>query len=299
MRRGLLGVMVFLIVMFSVASSSFVNAATNNCNLSVQMLNQDPYPAIPGNYAKVVFKVDGLSDSSCGEFSAQLLPDFPISFDTNSSSMVSVDSGFYAHDYSNSLIIPFKVKVSNDALDGDNLIRLKYGFNIQGSSATYVTNNFNLAVNNTQTDFDVIITGYSYSTGVMTFDILNKGKSNAQALTLSIPQQNGLTVVGPSENVVGSLNSNDDTTVNFNVVPSGSTIKVNLEYNDLNGNRRSVEKDVAFDSRAYESTRSSSSGLTTAGYLLLITWILIVVYFVYRYFSNKRKRKAEQARRFR
>ena len=30
------------------------------CDLKVSMINQDPYPAIPGEYVKIVFQVEGV-----------------------------------------------------------------------------------------------------------------------------------------------------------------------------------------------------------------------------------------------
>jgi len=46
-------------------SVSFATAAVE-CNLDAKMINQDPYPAVPGEYVKVVFELTGISSLDCG-----------------------------------------------------------------------------------------------------------------------------------------------------------------------------------------------------------------------------------------
>lgn len=298
MLIGSMKKMVFVIAIFlGVVFSTLAYASAASCNLNAQLINQDPYPANPGDYVKLVFQIGGLSDPGCGLVTVELMDNFPISFDPNASKSVSAQAGFNSQDYSSYFMVPFKVRVDKNALDGDNTIKLKYTSSADPSSV-YIVKNFNLAVNGTSTDFDVIVDSYSYATGVLTLDILNKGKNDAEALTAGIPAQVGLTFQGPNTKVIGSLNSKDDTTVSFNAVPSGNSINITLEYNDLANIRRTVQETVPFDAAAYASTKNSGTAKGASYYLLILTWLAIIVFAVYRYRSNKKKKKLEQARRF-
>jgi hypothetical protein len=55
----------------------------NGCDLTATLLNQDPYPATPDDYVKVVFKIEGLQNPNCKAVSFELMPEFPFSLDPN------------------------------------------------------------------------------------------------------------------------------------------------------------------------------------------------------------------------
>jgi len=291
MKKGVL-----MLVIAVAMLSSFVYAA--DCSLDVSMINQDPYPAVPGDYVKLVFQVNGMGDPACGVVDFQLLPGFPISFDPGTNSSIKLNSGAYAVDYSSYATVPFKVRVDKDAIDGDNTIKVAYAHNSQNGEGVYLRKDFNLAVNNSQGDFEVIVDSYSYATGQLTLGILNTGKSNARSLTVKLLDSNVL-ISGGNEKIIGDLNSNDDTTINFNAIPNGDNLKVVLSYNDINNARRSIDKDVYFSSQSFESTKNTGSGKGASYYLLILTWLVIIAVFVYKYFRNKKAKKIEQQKRFR
>lgn len=91
------------------------------------MINQDPYPAVPGDYVKLVFQVTGTSEKDCGQIFIELLEKYSISFDPGVTHIVEATGGTYARDYNSYLIAPFKVKVNEEALDGGNRIEVAYG----------------------------------------------------------------------------------------------------------------------------------------------------------------------------
>ena len=59
MVRGMIS-LVFVLVL----ALSFVSASV--CELDVTMLNQDPYPAVPGDYVEIVFQIAGIENPECG-----------------------------------------------------------------------------------------------------------------------------------------------------------------------------------------------------------------------------------------
>lgn len=284
----LLGV-TFVLVLFSSVSAL--------CNINVSLLNQDPYPAVPGDYVKLLFQVTGLNNFDCGVVKFQLFPQFPISFDPGVSPITTVNSGIYVPQYSSSVLIPYKVRIDKNALDGENQIQLGYSHSLQENFSSYVSSYFDVVVNNTETDFQVIVNSYSYSTQTLTLGIINTGKNNVQALTVSIPNDGEFNFTGSNDQIIGTLASSDDTTVTFSGVPNGNKINVILSYNDLNGFRRTLNKSVDFSKSTYLSTVSNGQSHGISYYLLILTWIALIVYFVYRYFKNKRKRKMNLIRK--
>lgn len=289
--------MLFLLVtigLFLVAG--FVSAATP-CQIDASLLSQDPYPAVPGESVKLVFQITGIENPDCGKVSFELLPNFPVSFYPGMNYVVDAVSGTYSStDYTTSIIAPFKVRIADDALPGDNKISAKIGYQGRSASYSYAIKDFNVTINETKTDFDVIVNSYSFATHTLSLGILNVGKTNAQALTVEIPQQDNVQLSGGNMKIIGSLDSNDDTTASFDALLTGNSIKVKLSYNDPAGIRRTMDKDVFFSLTSFENTKASSSK-GAYYYLFYLLVIVLIVVLIYRYFRNRRKKKLALMRR--
>lgn len=289
MKRGLL-----LTVILSFVFIFAIGSVSAKCTLTTQLLNQEPYPAVPGDYVKLVFQVSGLQNPECNSVLFQLVPNYPISFDPGASSTLTLNSGTYAGvDYSSNAVIPFKVRVDPNALDGDNPIEIRYSNSGTGDLSSAVTQQFNLAVNDSKTDFDVFVKSFDFSTNQMTLEILNIGKRDVEALTVQIPRnQQNFTVKGSNVDIVGSLDSNDYSTASFEVSPNKGNLNLTIFYNDINGVRRSVNKTVSFDPSAFTDRKTAGSSNSSTGYVVVgILLVAIVGYIFYRrHKKNKKKR---------
>ena len=74
MKKGiLLSAFAFLFVL------SFVSAA--GCDMAISLINQDPYPAIPGEYVKLVFELSGVGSPNCQGSVFEIAPEYPFSSD--------------------------------------------------------------------------------------------------------------------------------------------------------------------------------------------------------------------------
>jgi len=284
MKRGILPVALIVTLVLL----SFVSAA---CNLETSLINQEPYPAVPGDYVKLVFQVTGLQNQDCKDVTFQLVPKYPISFDPGTSSIVSVKGGTYTGvDYSPSLVVPFKVRVDPDALDGNNPIEVRYTSTMLSNSS--LVKQFNLSVNNTRTDFDVFVKDYNFATNTMTLELLNIGKNDVNALAIKIPPQENFTVKGPNMNVVGSLDSNDYTTADFEITPGTGKLDMTIYYNDAIGVRRSMNKTVYFNPARFQDRKVESSSNSAWGYIIVILIVVAVVaYILYRRHKKNKKKK--------
>ena len=267
---------IWIIPILLLSAIFLINIASAACTLQVSLLNQDPYPAVPGDYAKLVFQVQGIDNPLCEDVYFQLVQQYPISFDPNVSSEVKVRGGAYVSGYKSDLVVPFKVRVDENAIDGDNPIKtLYYNSKDAASNDSYVINQFDINIKNTKTAFEAFVKNFDFTKNTLTIQILNSGKSNIEALTVEIPEQLGVTVKGSNKNIIGSLDANEYTTVDFEVSPVESDINLNIYYTDSIGVRRTSTTQIHFDPKYFQNRKiqKSSKGIT---WFILIVMIIIV-----------------------
>lgn len=221
-------------MLFSLASS--VSAETG-CILNISMINQDPYPAIPGDYVKLVFQIDGVDNPECGEVSITLNQEFPFTLDPGVQSSYST-STFYQRDYRSILVAPFKVRVDREALDGANPIEVAVGYSKSGMK-TVLLEKFNVEIEDKRADFELYVKNYDTLTNTLTLEVLNVGKADIKSLTLKIPDQENISIKGSNTNLLGDLDSNDYTTADFEATSSGGKVNIEITYTDEINVRRS------------------------------------------------------------
>lgn len=255
------------------------------CNLETTMISQDPYPAIPGEYVKLVFEISGIQ-SDCGKVNFELLEDYPIHYDPNDSPIKSFSSGIYEKDYRSVFMANYKVRVDEDALDGDNLIRTRYKLE---NTDTYITKDFNLSVEEVRADFEVFVKDYDYSTHVITLEILNIAENDVEALTVEIPKQESIDVKGANRNIVGDLDANEYTTADFEAIPSDAEINLIIYYTDETNIRRNVEKTIKFDSSYFKDRKTEEKSSPIITYIIILLIIAGIIYWHYKLRKKKKK----------
>jgi len=282
MKKGiLLSAFAFLFVL------SFVSAA--GCDMAISLINQDPYPAIPGEYVKLVFELSGVGSPNCQGSVFEIAPEYPFSSDPGQLLAVDVNEISFINNYKQTVLVPYKLRVDKDAVDGDANVKTKLTI---GSSDTskYSFDNFNVSVKNVRAEFEVILNDYSYTTNNFVVGIINVGKNDAESLIVTIPEQENIKVIGASEKVIGSLASNDDTTVSFSAIPKAGPINVELSYNDKTNTRRTIDAQIVFQEGAFESTKAST-GKSATYYTIVILIILVIGYLIYRHYKKNKKKK--------
>lgn len=276
MKKGLLLVLLSVLVV-----SSFASAA---CNVGVTLLNQDPYPATPGEYVRVVFQITGAETTECNEIFLDVVPEYPFTVEDSETRFV-VPGGTYLTGYESFVLKGYKLRVDENALDGDNKLKIEYGFDSSGSSV--LTKEFDINVEDSRTDFDVSVQSYDAEKNTVTFGIINIGKYDAESLTLEIPEQDNLVTKGSTVAIIGSLNSNDDTTSSIEAVPKAGEVIVKLSYNDKNDVRRTVEKTAYISKSLIENGAATAQPRGGYFYLFWIVIVILVIYMIYRYRKNK------------
>src|SRR3989344_9462137 len=216
------------------------------CSLSVKLINQDPYPALPGEEVKVVFQLEGVSNPECKNVVFEFVESFPFTLSPGQNAIATAEGGAVS-DFKTYLLIPYKLKIDKDASDGDNELEVKFSSGA-GDKKFISTKKFDINVNDLATDFEISIKDYMTSTRTLTFEILNIGEHDVEALTIEIPKQENIQIKGSSRNIVGSLDGNEDTTFSFEAIPRDGKVDLIISYTDEINERRQVQKSVIYDS---------------------------------------------------
>lgn len=278
------GVLVGL--MLAISLLSFSLALAEPCNLDISLVNQDPYPAVQGEEARLVFQIDGLENTECGTVELGLIEKYPIALMPDQESFYRIEAGTFKKDFKSFFLAPFKVRVSSDAMDGDNKIEVQYR---HGINSGYVTKDFNLNVQDTRADFEIHVKSYDLTTRKINFEILNIAEEDINALTVEIPKQDNIQIKGANRNIVGDLDSNEYTTAEFEAILKDGKIKLLLHYSDKINERRTIEEEVDFESEYFQGMVSQQKKSPIGTYIFLGIIVLLIVWWIIRRKNKKKK----------
>ncbi|MCX6748998.1 MAG: hypothetical protein NT076_05335 [Candidatus Pacearchaeota archaeon] len=288
-------------VIFFISIISFVSADNNACILSINLVNQDPNPAIPDSYVDVVFQVSGVQNPNCAGISFELTPNYPFSLDANATSVKRLEGNTLTPYYSNVWNIPYTVRVDKDALEGTAELEARYSTTVNN----YVTQRFPIKIQDSRTNFDAVIQEASGTQ--VSIAIANTGRSTANSVIVRIPQQDSFRAMGTDGQMVGNLASGDYTIVSFNIASAiqrnqtrarnftatdtiqNPNLKFDIYYTDELGVRRidnmqlplslaSMNMTSGFASRQSSTTTSSSTR-----YIILIILIIVAIIIYKKY----------------
>jgi len=273
---------ILALLLFSLVT---VVSAETACDLDVTLLNQDPFPAVPGDYVKLVFQVEGLDSPDCNDITFNLLSDYPIEFNPGEDGLRTFKKVDYIKDYETNLLIPYEVRIHKDALDGPNPVEIR----VQSKNDAPLTETFDIEVDDVRADFEIYVKDYSYTTNEITLEILNIESSDIEALTIEIPKQDNIQIKGASRIVVGDLDSNEYTTADFEATPLDGEFKVSLIYSDTINTRRTVEKTVSFDSSYFTDRKADQKTTGMGTYIFYLAIVVLLVWWGFKKFSKKKK----------
>jgi len=271
---------------------SLTLVSSKACSPIVTLLNQDPYPAVPGSYVKLVFQVKGLDSVSCGNIKFNLSENYPIRFNPGENGLREFNKVDYINGYESNLLVPFEVRIDGGAIGGENPIKV----NIENKKEATISKTLEVEVKDVRTNFEIYVKDYDYKTHQLTFEILNIGKSDIKALTVEVPKQNSIQIKGANQMVVGDLDSDEYTSASFEAVPKNGNFNVDLIYSDIINKRRTITKTVSFDSSYFTNRISDEGGISKGTYIF---WIVVIILVIYWWVKNsKRKKKLAKSKGF-
>ena len=278
---------------FFIAFSVNVSAADKYTLFDIVLINQDPYPAEPNAYVDLVFQIENSGGQDAEDVLVELLPKYPFSLDPGVSSVKRIGLIRGTQNNDEAVLIKYKVRVDKEAVDGENEIDLRFTYNTDGKWTNYYKKEFNLTIDDPKTDFDVAIQDYSQTTNSLTIAISNIGDEDANSVTITLPEQSSISVLGSDKSIVGNIEANDYTVTSFKVVPKEDNVLIiKITYTDSINVRREIEKAVIFNSSVYnQKTGNAGSGDYRAIIYIAIGIVGIVVIFVLLRILRKRRRK--------
>jgi hypothetical protein len=95
-------------------------------DVDVTMINYDPNPAEAGRYVTIRFKIENIGAETAQDIVTELLPKYPFSLDPGESAVKNIGSVRSRQSGDTGVIIDYRVKVDENALEGDNEIELRY-----------------------------------------------------------------------------------------------------------------------------------------------------------------------------
>lgn len=257
--KSIFAIMVFIACMAQVFAESYteeynVDQSLDTTSLQIEMLKYDPFPVNPGEYFDLwilLYKTGTGSDN----VDFELLPEYPFSIDSNEEADRSID-GMTGE----SALLEYKVRVSDDAVEGENQLQFRYRLN----NGVWIEKEFDISVEDAQTTFDGVIQDIEDSS--ISLALANTGKNVASSVIVSVPSQDEYTAVGTSGQMVGDLDNGDYTIVSFEVEstgPESDTITFQIDYTDDIGERRSVLLELPLDLRS--GTSLSAENISELG----------------------------------
>jgi hypothetical protein len=284
MKRGILTIFALAFMFFTIGN---ISAATN-CAVGVSIVNQEPYPATPGEYVEVVFQITGVQYTNCPDITFELKEKFPFSLDPGVQNTITIKSGTFTSDYADVYILPYKIRVDENALDGISKLSIAYE---RGDLAVH--EDFEINIEDSLADFEIFVKDYNAGTRELTFEILNIADVDVEALTLEIPKQENVEVKGANRIVVGDLDSNEYTTADFEAILSKETdINVTIIYTDLTNVRRTISKTVHFDPFYFSGLARDQKAQPIWLYIVIV--LAIAAYIWYRVKKHKKKKKLKE-----
>jgi hypothetical protein len=315
---------IVFLVLFALATVFLLNinlisAGTDSCNPTIKLVSQDPNPAVPNDYVKVVFEITDLGD--CEGFSVKLNPEYPFSIDSNESLIQTIESVPFTEDSRTVWMISYKLRVDPDAFDGDYNLKLQYKSGSSQNFAFYIENKFNVTIQDSRTSFDAVIQETSGSD--VSIAIANIGKYTANSVVVRIPEQDSFTASGTDGQMVGNLESGDYTIVGFTISSKATTpqqnmnksrtdipttpstasdtkLKFDIYYTDDLGERRVVNMELPLSMAMNSSITgmggefgprgtASTSSLSKWYKWIIIIVILVIVFLVCKKYSQQIK----------
>lgn len=266
-----------LFLVFGIFLMSSVSAEMGDvCDLSVTLVNQDPYPAIPGDYVDVVFQMGGIESSKCSGAVFELVPSYPFSLDEEADTKKVLEGSTWVSNYKTEWNIPYSLRVDKNALDGNATITVKYG-----QEETSISKDFDIKIEDSRTDFDAVI--QEVSDDEVSIAIANIGEYSANSVVIRIPEQENFEATETVGQMVGDLDSGDYTLVSFSLMPSFNEsekrpLKFEIHYTDDIGERRIVDKELLLQMNSGSTDEDVRSG---PRWILWIS-IVIIVFVLYK-----------------
>ena len=136
-RKIILGLLILSLLFSSISAFGATSTTSGRVMLyaykiNITMVNQEPSPAEAGRYVTVRFKLENAGAENAEDVTLELLPQYPFSLDPGASTVKYIGSAYSRQIGNIGVITDYRLKVNENALEGDNKIELRYKIKDQG-----------------------------------------------------------------------------------------------------------------------------------------------------------------------
>lgn len=223
------------------------------------LLSQDPDPVEPGQIVKVKFKIANEGESTTKDVIVRISPKFPFTIynDVTEKNIGKLRAGQTGTD---AAIVEFRLKVDEDAVEGDNEIELFLQVQ-EGISVAYTDDEFLIDIQTHDAVLEIVkITSEPEQippgeTGVVNFLVKNLADSMLKDIKFRLGLDSSTIPLAPyqssSERRISHLESDYQKTLSFVLIADPDAegglhkVPLNITYNDEKGNAYHVEDVLA------------------------------------------------------
>ena len=267
-------------------------------DLSVTLLNQDPDPVNQGQVVEVRFQIQNNGAETVDNIMVEILPSYPFTLYGGEATR-QIGKLRAAQSGADSVIVDYKLKVDEQAVEGDNEIEL----NILRDGdlwLSYTENEFMIDVDKQDApDIKAYLRENTIvkekSKGTVTLELANINESDAKFLQLTLIPTDDYLLLSPSNYVyIGDVDSDDTESQDFDIYVNKLednfvSIPVLLEYQDINGEQYTKQLDLGFN--VYNSRELSKYGLRNKNNTFTIVVLIVLGILAYYFYRKKRKKK--------
>ncbi len=122
----------FMLILSAAAVSATDYGYADSAYVKLSLLNQDPDPVQPGDYVDVRISVENLGTEPASSIVLVADESYPFSFDPGYNRTRAISKLGKLQKDDNSRIIKFKLRVDNNAVEGDSTFKVRYKYGNKG-----------------------------------------------------------------------------------------------------------------------------------------------------------------------
>ena len=294
MRRLNLSFLIVLVLI--ILCSAFVTASQlrySGPDIKISLISQDPDPVKQGEVVEARFKIENNGTQTNKDVLIKIIPDYPFSLYATSSvknigKLRSLQNG------ADSVIVDFKLKVDENAVEGENKIKLNLLYDDES------------VIGLNEDDFYIDVEKYdlpemkvyirestilkSGETGKVVIEIANADIGDARFVQLTLNSSDQYQILSKSNYVyLGDIDSDDTESEEFEIfiypnLEDEIFLPVFIQYQDVNEQR--YQEHFILKLETYDSSELKIFGFEKRNYIIPIVLILILLVGIYIYWRQ-------------
>lgn len=288
-----------LVLLLVIVSSSLVSAVylpRVAPDIEVNLLSQDPDPVKAGDVVEVRFKIENNGTQTLDNVIIEILPEYPLGL-YSGSLMKDLGRLQASQTGADSVIVDYKLRVDENAVEGDTEIDLKVSV---GDLELFIENSFFIDIEeHDQPKIRAYVRESSIlevgEKGTVVIEIANTDIGNARFVDLTLLPSDGYQILSRSNYVyLGDIDSDDTESEEFEIyiTPDADQeilLPILINYQDTN--EQEYQNEFNLKLRLFSSQELFQFGLKERNYSLFIFIFVILVSVILIFWYKIRKKK--------